>query len=80
MIAKNQNKVEELITYLKKHSPEIINYEARQNGGKAIGSGCMEKALDLLTGHRQKKKSMSWGNMGSGKLEVTHFLSRSYNF
>ncbi len=70
VIPKNQNKLEELITYLKKHSPEIINYEARQNAGKAIGSGRMEKALDLIIGHRQKKKGMSWGNMGSRALAI----------
>jgi hypothetical protein len=34
---------------------EIINYEGRRKVGKSIGSGRMEKGVDLVVGHRQKK-------------------------
>lgn len=35
--------LEELITYLAKHQSEIINYQRRQQAGKPIGSGRVEK-------------------------------------
>jgi hypothetical protein len=46
----------ELIGYLEKHRYEIIDYATRQAAGKPIGSGRMEKGVDLVVGHRQKKK------------------------
>jgi hypothetical protein len=53
---KNQQKLEELKTYLNKQESEIIDYELRQKAGKSIGSGRMEKAVDIVVGHRQKRK------------------------
>ena len=44
--------LEELLTYLRKHQPEIIDYRRRQQTGKTIGSGRMEKGVDLVVGHR----------------------------
>jgi hypothetical protein len=46
----------ELIGYLEKHHSEIINYEGRRKVGKSIGSGRIEKGVDLVVGHRQKKR------------------------
>jgi len=54
--------------YLTKHREEIIDYERRQAAGKPIGSGRMEKAVDLAIGHRQKRKGMSWLEKGSRTL------------
>ncbi len=59
IIARNQQKLDELITYFTKHKNEIINYELRCQAGKTIGSGRMEKAVDLTIGHRQKHKYLS---------------------
>ena len=44
--ARNQQKLDELITYITKHESEIINYEWRRQTGKTIGSGRMEKRVD----------------------------------
>lgn len=44
--------------YLEKHQHEIINYERRSGAGKTIGSGRVEKGVDLAVGRRQKNKGM----------------------
>jgi len=68
--AKKSEVLEQLINYLSKHQTEIINYQRRQKTGKPIGSGRVEKAVDLVVGHRQKKKGMSWSAKGSQALAV----------
>lgn len=65
---KNQDKWQELIGYLSKHQLEIINYNRRSKAGKTIGSGRVEKGVDLTVGSRQKKKGMSWRSKGSRAL------------
>ena len=67
---KNHEALKELITYLSKHQSEIINYQRRQQAGKPIGSGRVEKAVDLVVGRRQKKKGMSWTAKGSQALAM----------
>ena len=67
---RNQQKLDELITYLTKHKNEIINYELRRKSGKTIGSGRMEKGVDLVIGNRQKHKGMSWRALGSRALAI----------
>ncbi len=56
--ARREEALSELVTYLEKHSSEIIDYEQRAKAGKVIGSGRMEKAVDQAVGMRQKKKGM----------------------
>lgn len=68
--ARNSEKLGELRGYLDKHQEEIIDYERRQDIGKTIGSGRMEKAVDQVIGHRQKKKGMSWSRVGSQALAI----------
>ena len=68
--ARNQHKCEELIAYLKRHQHEIIDYNRRSKAGKTIGSGRMEKGVDLAVGCRQKKKAMSWRPRGSKALSL----------
>lgn len=72
--AKNEQKKQELIEYLTKHQLEIIDYDRRKNAGKTIGSGCVEKANDLIVAHRQKKKGMAWSNDGSESLAILKTL------
>lgn len=59
-----------LCTYLEKHAAEIIDYERRQQAGKPIGSGRMEKGVDQVIGARQKSKGMSWSPTGSKALGI----------
>ena len=68
--ARNLKKLEELTGYIQKHKEEIINYERRKAAGKTIGSGRVEKAVDRVVGYRQKKKGMSWSNLGSHALAI----------
>jgi hypothetical protein len=65
---KNQEKHLELIAYLEKHRSEIIDDRRRKKAGKPIGSGYMEKGCDQVIGRRQKKKGMSWREVGSRSL------------
>ncbi len=44
--ARNQQKLDELITYITKHESEIINYELRRQTGKTIGSGRRSQGVD----------------------------------
>ncbi len=67
--ARNQDKCEELIGYLERHQQEIIDYNRRSKAGMVtIGSGRMEKGVDLAVGRRQKKKAMSWRPRGSSSF------------
>jgi len=68
--ARREEALSELVTYLEKHALEIIDYELRAKAGKVIGSGRMEKAVDLAVGMRQKKKGMSWSERGSHALAL----------
>ncbi len=70
VVPKNRERWQELISYLEKHDSEIINYSLRSQAGKTIGSGRMEKAVDLTVGHRQKNKGMSWRTLGSRALSL----------
>ncbi len=45
--ARSPDALQELLIYLRKHQTEIINYRCRQQAGKTIGSGRMEKGVDL---------------------------------
>ncbi len=67
---KNPEKLTELIGYIEKHQSEIIDYQRRQQSGKVIGSGRIEKCGDQVIGHRQKKKGMSWSKVGSRSLGI----------
>jgi hypothetical protein len=68
--ARHPEKLAALITYLEKHQHEIVDYERRQQAGKTIGSGRMEKGVDQVIGHRQKKKGMCWSEKGSKALGI----------
>ncbi len=70
VVAKKPLVLKELIGYLEKHQSEIIDYDRRSRVGKCIGSGRMEKGVDLVVGHRQKKKGLSWSSSGSKALSL----------
>lgn len=68
--ARNQQALDDLLGYLRKHEEEIIDYQRRQEAGKPIGSGRMEKGVDQVIGRRQKGKGMSWTKSGSRALAL----------
>ncbi len=68
--ARSPDTLDELLTYLEKHESEIIDYRRRQQVGKTIGSGRVEKGGDVVVGHRQKNKGISWSEKGSRALAV----------
>lgn len=72
--ARNVDKLQELIRYLEKHQSEIINYSRRSQAGKTIGSGRVEKGVDLTVGRRQKNKGMSWSHLGSRALSLLRVI------
>ncbi len=42
----------------------------RRQTGKTIGSGRRSKGVDIVIGHRQKHKGMSWSSLGSKALAI----------
>ena len=80
-VVKNYLVLKELIGYLEKHHSEMIDYDRRRRVGKCIGSGRMEKGVDLVVGHRQKKKGLSWSSNGSKALSLLKMaeLNRHWN-
>ena len=70
LTGRNAKALADLIGYLDKHAGEIIDYGRRQEAGKVIGSGRMEKCVDRVVGHRQKGKGMSWTQAGSRALAL----------
>ena len=80
VLVRNQTKFEELLTYLRKHTSEIINYEKRQLAGKTIGSGRMEKGVDQTIGHRQKRKGLSWRDLGSQALGLLKMVELNHQW
>lgn len=68
--ARREEALSSLVLYLENHAHEIVDYERRAKAGKTIGSGRMEKAVDLAVGIRQKKKGMSWSEAGSRALSL----------
>jgi hypothetical protein len=72
--SKHAGKLAELVGYLEKHRTEIIDYERRQQVGKSIGSGRVEKGVDQVIGHRQKGKGTSWRPKGSKALAILKIL------
>ena len=53
---RREDKWKELIRYIEKHQSEIINYNRRSRSGKVIGSGRMEKGVDLPSAEGRKRK------------------------
>ena len=80
VLVRNSTKFEELLTYLQKHASEIINYEKRQLSGKTIGSGRMEKGVDQTIGHRQKRKGLSWRDLGSRALGLLKMVELNHQW
>lgn len=72
--ARKPEKSAELRKYLVKHASEIIDYGRRQEAGKVVGSGRMEKTVDQTVALRQKRKGMSWTEQGSRALSALRIV------
>jgi hypothetical protein len=66
--ARNEEKLDELIGYLRKHQGEIPDYNQRRIHCQFNGSGHVEKANDLLVARRQKHQGMHWSLETSNSL------------
>lgn len=73
-LAKNLEKLDELIGYLQARQPYIPNYRARRRECRYIGSGHVEKANDLLVAQRQKGQGMHWSLETSDALAALRTL------
>ena len=58
--ARNEKKLDELLSYLTKHRTEIPNYDERRANCQFNGAGTVEKENDLLVSRRQKRRGMQW--------------------
>ena len=77
---KNQDRLDELIGYLKRHRPYIPCYTVRQSLGLRNSSNRGEKANDLLVSARQKHNGMSWSPTGSVALAALTALVRNNEY
>jgi hypothetical protein len=72
--ARNVERLEELIAYLRDRQPYIPNYRQRRRECQYIGSGHVEKANDLIVAQRQKGAGMHWSLATSDALAALRTL------
>jgi hypothetical protein len=72
--ARNVERLEELIQYLRDRQPYIPNYRQRRQDCQYIGSGHVEKANDLIVAQRQKGAGMHWSVQTSDALAALRTL------
>jgi len=68
-----REKLEELRKYIQ-NNEEGIGYAQLEEEGIVIGSGGIEKGVDLLVCRRQKRRGMSWTREGADKLLALRLL------
>lgn len=72
--ARNEAKLEELISYLQERQEFIPNYRKRRKERGYIGSAHAEKANDLIVARRQKSRGMHWSLETSDALAALRTL------
>jgi hypothetical protein len=72
--ARNLERLEELIAYLRDRRAYIPNYRARRRECQYIGSAHVEKANDLIVAQRQKGAGMHWSLATSDALAALRTL------
>ena len=72
--ARNCERLDELLVYLRERQPIIPNYRARRASREYIGSGHVEKANDLIVAKRQKGAGMHWSIETSDALAALRTL------
>ena len=78
--AKSEEKLDELINYLRTRQEAVPNYQERRKQRLYIGSALVEKANDLIVARRQKNKGMHWSLETSNSLAAlkTLMLNKSW--
>jgi hypothetical protein len=78
--AKNEEKLQELLDYLKARKAYIVNYDERRLKQQYIGSAHAEKACDLIVAKRQKNRGMHWSQETADALAAlkTVMLNQSW--
>jgi len=72
--ARNTEKLEELLTYLRARQEFLPNYRQRYTTRRYIGSGHTEKLNDLLVARRQKGQGRHWSQETSDALAALRTL------
>ena len=72
--AKNLERLDMLLAYLRDRRPYLADYRTRRNTCKYIGSGHVEKANDLSVAQRQKNTGMHWSEETSDGLAALKTL------
>jgi hypothetical protein len=72
--ARNMERLEEVLNYLRERKPYIPNYRLRRREREYIGSGHVEKANDLIVAKRQKGAGMHWSLETSDALAALRTL------
>jgi hypothetical protein len=72
--ARNLERLEELLVYLRERAAYIPNYRERRREREYIGSGQVEKANDLIVAKRQKGAGMHWSLETSDALAALRTL------
>jgi hypothetical protein len=72
--AKNVEKLDELLQYLRDRQPFLPHYAERRRMREYIGSGHVEKANDLIVAQRQKGLGMHWSEDTSDGLAALKTL------
>ena len=71
---RNEQKLDELISYLTARKPYLVNYKDRRARRMYIGSVYAEKACDLIVSRRQKHKGMHWSRETDDSLAALKTL------
>jgi hypothetical protein len=72
--AKNLERLDMLLAYLRDRSPYLTDYCRRRNSCEYVGSGHVEKANDLIVAQRQKGTGMHWSEETSDGLAALKTL------
>ena len=72
--AKNLERLDMLITYLRDRCSYLADYRTRRNTCQYNGSGHVEKANDLIVAQRQKNTGMHWSEDTSDGLAALKTL------
>ncbi len=73
-----QEKIDELIAYLDRKSPDVACYALRKEHGLRISSNRVEKGNDIIVAKRQKHNGMAWSVAGSGALAALTMTKQNH--
>jgi hypothetical protein len=71
---KNEERLDELIGYVRNREARIVDYGARRRRCGYIGSGGVEKANDVIVARRMKRRGMHWNEESADALAALKTL------